>query len=172
MSGFRGKPGFRWQEATFAFDRSHSCGWHVQRCGCGLGSPRLSRERCTGNDWCKTVTWFSYKLHLVADTCCELPFEFRVEKANSSETGVYQEMVKEILSDEEVRERCVDFVADRGLDSDPLRRQLPENGVTPLIETRQMWRDKPVNSYNSPPKSPQRDKLLLNFQLDFRKGGG
>ena len=68
--------------------------------------------------------------------CCELPFDFRVEKANSSETRVCQEMVAEILSDEEVREHCVDFVADRGLDCDPLRRQLHETGVTPLIETR------------------------------------
>ena len=86
-----------------------------------------------GNDWCKTVTWFGYKLHLVADTSCELPFDFRVEKANSSETKVCQEMVAEILLDEEVRERCVDFVADCGLDSNSLRRQLHENGVMPLV---------------------------------------
>ena len=58
-----------------------------------------------GNDWCKTVTWFGYKLHLVADTDHDLPFDFRVEKANSSETRVCREMVAEILSDEEVRER-------------------------------------------------------------------
>ena len=45
-------------------------------------------------------------------------------------------MMAEVLSDEKACERCVDSVADRGLEIDALRRQLHENGVMPLIETR------------------------------------
>ena len=59
----------------------------------------------------------------MADTSYELPFDFRVEKASESETRVCGDLMAEVLSDEEVRECCVDFVADRGLDSEALRRQ-------------------------------------------------
>ena len=51
-----------------------------------------------GNDWCRTVTWFGYNLHLVADTSYELPFDFHVEKASESETRVCGDLVAEILS--------------------------------------------------------------------------
>ena len=35
---------------------------------------RKDARDASGNDWCKTVTWFGFWLHLVADTGLELPF--------------------------------------------------------------------------------------------------
>ena len=80
------------------------------------------------------MKWFGYRLHLVADTRYELPFDFRVEAASVFETRVCRKMTSEILSNAEAGACCVDYVADRGLDDDQLRRQLHENGVTPFIE--------------------------------------
>lgn len=85
------------------------------------------------------MKWFSHKLHLGTNTRYELPFDFRMEAAsNVSETQVRREMMLEILSDTEAMSRCVNFVADRGLDDDHLRRQLHEKGMTPFIKTRRV----------------------------------
>lgn len=64
------------------------------------------------------MKWFGYKLHLVADTCYKLPFDFPMEETSVSETPVYREMMSEILSNADTGARCIDFVADYGLDDD------------------------------------------------------
>ena len=112
-----------------------------------------------GKPWSHEVKWFGYRLHLVADTRYELPFDFRVEAASVSETPVCREMMSEILSDTEAGARCVDFVADRGLDDDQLRRQLHERGVTPFIETRRMWKDEPLGDIRKPTRALCEDRV-------------
>ena len=120
-----------------------------------------------GKSWCKTVKWFGFKLHLVADTRYELPVDFRVEAAGVSETPVCREMMAEVLSNSPAGERCVDFVADRGLDDDQLRRQLHECGVTPLIEARRMWRDQPVGEFKQPTRALFEDRVDTIVYTEF-----
>ena len=55
--------------------------------------------------------------------------------------------------------RCVDFVADRGLDDDQLRRQLHESDVTPFIETRRMWKDEPLGDIQQPTQALRDDRV-------------
>ena len=101
----------------------------------------------------------SLRRNLAADTRYELPFDFRVESASVSETPVCREMMSEILSNAEAGARCVDFVADRGLDDDQLRRQLHERGVTPFIETRRMWKDEPLGDIRKPTRALCEDRV-------------
>ena len=49
-------------------------------------------------NWSKTVRWFGDKLHLVAGTCYESPFDFRVGTASVSKTYVCRKMTVAILS--------------------------------------------------------------------------
>ena len=113
------------------------------------------------------MTWFGFKLHLVADTRYELPVDFRVEAAGVSETPVCREMMAEVLSNSPAGERCVDFVADRGLDDDQLRRQLHECGVTPLIEARRMWRDQPVSEFKRPTRALRENRVDTIMYTEF-----
>ena len=123
-----------------------------------------------GKPWSHEVKWFGYRLHLVADTRDELPFDFRVEAASVSETPVCREMMSKILSDTEAGARCVDFVADRGLDDDQLRRQLHERGVTPFIETRRMWKDEPLGDNRKPTRALCEDRVDTMVVHGMRQG--
>ena len=68
------------------------------------GRQAYRREGSDGKPWSHEVKLFGYRLHLVADTRHELPFDFRVEAASVSETPVCREMMSEILV--ECGDRC------------------------------------------------------------------
>ena len=62
-----------------------------------------------------------------------------------SKINMLRKRIADILSDAEARARCVDFVADYGMNNGKLRRQQPDSTVTPFIETRRTWKDEPLS---------------------------
>ena len=91
----------------------------------------------------RTRTWFGYRLHLIADTVHELPIAFEVTRASTSESVILPKMINELFSeDSNLKQRCKDFSADRGLDSGSLKKMMWEDHqVRPLIDVRQLWRE-------------------------------
>ena len=91
----------------------------------------------------RTRIWFGYRLHLIADTVHELPIAFAVTRASTSESVILSRMVNELFSgDSDLKQRCIDFSADRGLDSGPLKKMMwQDHRVRPLIDVRQLWRE-------------------------------
>ncbi|MCI9080616.1 MAG: transposase [Lachnospiraceae bacterium] len=88
----------------------------------------------------KTKKWFGFRLHLISDAVYELPVDFEVTKASSSElkeTGKLLEEMKE--SRQEKLEKCRYFLADRGYDSTGLIEWLETEGVCPVIDIRNCW---------------------------------
>lgn len=97
----------------------------------------------TGKAWTKVKTWFGYRLHLIADVEHELPLWFEVTPASPSEHKALAAGLDALFGSEpELAPRCADFVADRGLDSGPLRKRLwDEHGIRPLVDLRELWRE-------------------------------
>ena len=67
-----------------------------------------------------------------------------------SQINMLRKRIADILSDAAARARCVDFVADHGMNNDKLRRQQPDSTVTPFIETRRTWKDEPLSETRQP----------------------
>ena len=63
------------------------------------------------------MRWFSYKPHLMADTCHELQYTFRVTVASAFETKACRELIEEFLSDAEAGV-AFDFGVDNDLGDD------------------------------------------------------
>ena len=91
----------------------------------------------------KKKVWFGYGLHLIADTVYEIPVEFRVTAASRSEVKELEGMAGDLFGSwRSLGERCVEFSADRGLDSGSLKAWLwDEWEIRPLIDTRELWRE-------------------------------
>ena len=91
----------------------------------------------TGKTWKKVKSWFGYGVHLIADTGYEIPVAFQMTRASASEPVVLSGALGKLFAGEpELRERCEDFSADRGLDSGPLKQTLwDDHGIRPLIDT-------------------------------------
>ncbi len=106
-----------------------------------------------GREVRKTKKWFGYTLHTHGDVTYELPIRFRLETARESEyrhcEGLIEEHEKLWFFD-----RCRSFVADRGLDSNQIRKRLFKNDILPVIDTRRMWQD--VNLHPQQLKVPTR----------------
>ena len=109
----------------------------------GWGKQETHSVDAQGKSRTRTRTWFGYRLHLIADTVHELPIAFAVTRASTSESVIWPKMINELFSgDSNLKERCNDFSADRGLDSVPLKKMMWEDHrVRPLIDVRQMWRE-------------------------------
>lgn len=107
------------------------------------GRHETSGVDARGKAWTKVKQWFGYRLHLVADVEHELPVWFDVTKASRSEHKALAEGLDGLFGPEPgLAARCDDFVADRGLDSGPLRKRLwDEHGIRPLVDVRAMWRE-------------------------------
>ena len=105
-----------------------------------------------GKGWTKVKSWFGYSFHLIADVEHEVPVWFGVERASASEHRVLASGVEELFAAEpELAARCVDFCADRGLDSAALKKTLWEaHGVRPVVDTREMWRDEKAEPGRDP----------------------
>ena len=91
----------------------------------------------------KVKSWHGYKLHLQADVSYELPIGFSLKPANESEIKECKELACNML-ESELGERCKSFVADKGLDTDELRKIFYRHGVTTAIDVRRMWQEAAV----------------------------
>lgn len=97
-----------------------------------------------GSAWEKVVSWFGYKLHLVVDAKYELPVGFTVTKASQAEIPEAKKIISEITEKHPViMDRCEYWLGDRGYDdTDTIRNLWDEYGVKPIIDMRNMWKDK------------------------------
>lgn len=114
-------------------------------------------------DWCKkeytttkpngekTVTekkWFGFRLHLISDAAYELPVDFEVTKASSSEIKETEKLLKKAKEKYPKKlDRCDYFLADRGYDSTDLIQWLTAEEISPIIDIRNMWRGEETKQF-------------------------
>ena len=121
---------------------------------------RISKKK-SGNkgerdaDWCmkeytitkpngekvvKTKKWFGFRLHLLSDATYELPVDYEVTKASNSELKETEKLLDNIKEKyPEKLEKCRYFLADKGYDSTELIEWLTTEGISPVIDIRNMW---------------------------------
>ena len=88
----------------------------------------------------KTVKWFGFRLHLIADAAYELPVAYTVTKASVSEVKETEKLLKEIKKKKPQEiQKCRYFLADRGYDSTDLIEWLETEDIAPVIDIRNMW---------------------------------
>lgn len=89
----------------------------------------------------KTVKWFGFRLHLIADAAYELPVDFAVTKASASEVKEAEKLLEKMKEERpEKVKKCRYFLADRGYDSTELIEWLETEGIAPIIDIRNMWK--------------------------------
>lgn len=123
----------------------------------------------TGKAWKKIKRWFGYGLHLIADTQYEIPVAFAVTPASTSEHPTLRQLIHTLFTQTPaLAERCVDFSADRGLDSAQIKAQLwDEHAIRPLIDTRELWREEKQHPDYDPsqpitrPLDPERTDTIV-----------
>jgi len=108
------------------------------------GKKTYRGEREDGTLWGKVVKWFGYKIHLLVDTSYEMPLGYRVTRASVSDTTQLLPLVEDLKEKHPKIHRDIDAAAgDKGYDSEEnCRRLYDEHGIKPVIDIRQMWRDK------------------------------
>jgi hypothetical protein len=111
-----------------------------------------------GKPWEKIMKWFGYQLHLIVDANHELPLAFEVERASTSEATRLLPMVKDLtLRHPEIGESAETLVADRGLDSAEINRDLLDDyNIKPVIDTRALWREEKGEQGRNPEKTTSR----------------
>lgn len=121
---------------------------------------KLSENKKSGNrgehdaDWCrktysvngfngesiiKSIKWFGFRLHLIADASYELPVTFAVTKASNSEHKETRNLLNK--TNERMLKKCKYFLADKGYDSTELINLLKEKEISPIIDIRNLWKD-------------------------------
>jgi hypothetical protein len=96
-----------------------------------------------GSTWKKVMTWFGYKLHLVADSRYEVPLAFHLTRASRADVVEGRCLVRSFHDRQpEVATRAKELSADRGYDSGDLNAELYDDfRIIPVIDTRRMWKD-------------------------------
>lgn len=87
----------------------------------------------------KTYRYFGYRLHLMVDATYELPIRFNVTKAHESEVAQAKDMVTELPHS--VKDRAAYLMGDKGYDGQPLQEIIENEGIIPIIDIRNMWKD-------------------------------
>ena len=90
----------------------------------------------------KVVEWFGFKLHLLVDVKHEvvLSYEITDTKAGDGETlPVLLDQAKVNLPEGRIKTVAYDKAAD----SQDVHKRLAGEGITPLIQTREMWKEEP-----------------------------
>ena len=88
----------------------------------------------------KTKKWFGFRLHLLSDATYELPVDYEVTKASNSELKETEKLLDNIKEKyPEKLEKCRYFLADKGYDSTELIEWLTTEGISPVIDIRNMW---------------------------------
>jgi len=108
----------------------------------------------------KTVKWFGYRLHLLVDATYELPVEYILTKASYSEQTQLREKKLEVL------ETCQYLLGDRGYDSTTLVNKLEDNGIVPVIDICNKWRD------GERTKQYKNTNLTFNGKVYYTKDSG
>lgn len=108
------------------------------------GKKTYHGQRKDGTLWEKVVKWFGYKIHLLVDTEYEMPLGYRVTGASVSDMTQVLPLVEDLREKHPKIHRDIDVAAgDKGYDSEEnCRRLYDEHGIKPVIDIRQMWRDK------------------------------
>ena len=73
------------------------------------------------------------------------------------------------MLESELAERCRSFVADKGLDTDALRKILYRGGVTTAINVRRMWREVAVEGFRHPTRSLYEHRVDTMFHDEVGK---
>lgn len=90
----------------------------------------------------KTVKWFGFRLHLIADASYEMPVAFEVTKASNSEIKETEKLLKNIKKENpEMLDTCRYFMGDKGYDSTKLIELLESNEIAPVIDICNKWKD-------------------------------
>lgn len=112
----------------------HEANWgkHVTRCE---GSDGKTHE--------KIKSWFGYTLHLIVDSKYELPVDFTVLPASSSEIKTSHLLIDRIGRENlQILERAKCFSGDRGYDDTKLHVKLWDDyDIKPIIDIRRSWKD-------------------------------
>jgi hypothetical protein len=90
----------------------------------------------------KVVEWFGFKLHLIVDVKNEVVLSYEVTdtKAGDGETlPVILGQAKANLAPDRIKTLAYDKAAD----SDEVHRELSQEGITPLIQIRGLWKSEP-----------------------------
>lgn len=108
------------------------------------GIKKYSGIREDGSKWEKIVSWFGYKLHLIADATYELPVAFSVTKASAAEIPEAKELIKKLEEKHpEILERCEYWLGDRGYDDTEIVETLWDKyGIKPIIDMKNNWENK------------------------------
>ena len=81
-----------------------------------------------------------------------MPIGFSLKPAGEAEVKECKQLVCNML-ESELAERWRSFVADKGLDTDELRKILYRHGVTTVIDVRRMWQEEAVEGIRHPTRS-------------------
>ena len=90
----------------------------------------------------KVVEWFGFKLHLLVDVKHEVVLSYAITdtKAGDGETlPVLLDQAKVNLPEDRIKTLAYDKAAD----SQDVHKRLAGEGITPLIQTREMWKEEP-----------------------------
>ena len=85
----------------------------------------------------KTVKWFGFRLHLIADATYEMPVAFSVTKASTSEQTENKRLLQNIKEErKDLLKGCKYFLADKGYDDTKLINWLENEEIHPIIDIR------------------------------------
>lgn len=93
----------------------------------------------------KTVTWFGYKLHLLVDVRHEVALAYQVTGAHDDDAQTLPavlDQARDALPPERIRTLAYDKAADNG----DFHAAVQDRGITPLVETRHLWKDQPYRA--------------------------
>ena len=87
----------------------------------------------------KKKKFFGFRYHLLADVNYELPVEYTVTKASKGEREQLKKQIENM--DEDTKSIIKTLSADKGYDSESLIEFLKENGISPVIDIQNHWKD-------------------------------
>ncbi|MFT9486885.1 MAG: transposase, partial [Tepidibacillus sp.] len=108
------------------------------------GKKKYSGVHENGKAWEKIVKWFGYKLHLIVDEKYELPVLFSLTKASEPDINEAHRLMKRMEEEQPaLLETAETMAADKGYDDTKLiTRCWDEYQIKPVIDIRNMWRDR------------------------------
>lgn len=90
----------------------------------------------------KTVKWFGFRLHLIAEARYEMPVAFKVTKASNSERTENQNLLEDMKEKKPERiDKCKYIMEDKGYDGKDHIVWLEQEGIKPIIDIRNCWKD-------------------------------
>ena len=115
----------------------------------------------SGEVMTKTMKWFGFRLHLIADATYEMPVAFEVTKASNSEQTECKNLINTMEEKHpEYLDSCQYFMGDKGYDSNPILTMLKEKDIVPIIDICNKWKDgEETHQYKNTP-------LVYNYKGD------